>query len=211
MHKSSVGQNITKRPDDPFITELVRKYEKDPHQLKDGPKPQGFPLLPREILANWILCIPLVHVASHDCVMTAPIQEDGTDGGIFDATTGLHHRFQHVYVPTRETPEGGVQKINDLVVGKLGLKSRKGKGYAEGVELVIFSDAIGLVEPKSIGGEIKGTHNFKSVYALAIEKKDKDGYHYWLTVLDAPRKYFTFRITIPYDCEFTKCTATQTY
>ncbi len=204
-------QNISKKPDDPFIVELVRKYENEPIHLKSGSRPVGFPLLPREILANWILCIPLLHDANHECVMTAPLQEDGTDGGVFDTTTGLHHKFQHVYVPTLETPKGAVREINDLFSKKFELKARKGKVYADGVELVIFSDAIGLVEPTTINKIIKGNHGFKSVYALAIEKKDRDGYHYWLTVLDSPRKYFTFRIVIPYNCDFHACKVTQTH
>ncbi len=202
---------FTKRPDDPFVIKLIKKYENDPRLFKSGRKPEGFPLLPREILGNWILCIPLVHVAKHDCVMTATKKEDGADGGILDKTADVHYLFQHVYVPTHETPLGNVQKINNLIINKFHLKTDKGPMYAKGIELVIFSDAIGLIEPVQINKFIKGIHNFKSVYALAIEKKDKDGYHYWLTVLDSPRKYFTFRIIIPYSCDFGNCKVIQTH
>lgn len=209
MQKSSFC--YTKSPDDNVIEKLIREYEDNPTLLKTGPKPADFPLLPREILVNWLLCVPLVHVAKHSCVMVADDREDGTDGGLLDQTTGLTHFFQHVYVPTHETPRGVVQKINGLVVSKFQLKARKGIGYAEGIELVIFSDAVGLVEPTEINKLIEGVHGFKSVYVLAIEKKDKDGYHYWLTVLDSPRKYFTFRIIVPYDCSFRNCKVVQTY
>jgi len=84
-----------KSPSDPYIEGLIQKYFAEPTLLNHGRAPRGFPLRPREILANWLLCIPRYHDLNHDCLIVADLTKDeaGFDGGIIDLTQGKFFSF----------------------------------------------------------------------------------------------------------------------
>jgi len=96
-------------------------------------------------------------------------------------------------------------------VKKIQKKAAKGAVYADGSDLVIFSDAVGLVTPLEIGKVIRNSHEFKSILAFGLQNKNRDTHNYFLTVLDSPKNYFTYRISVPKSCRFNECKVEKTH
>lgn len=64
-------------------------------------------------------------------------------------------------------------------------KNKKGRAYAAGKHLIVFSDPIGQWRPSRAARKIAGNHSFKSVWVLHLGKGDADRHTYSVSVLDA--------------------------
>ena len=123
----------------------------------------------------------------------------GGDGVLIDKETGTTYLTEHVYIPSPEYRKT-TESVEDLMIDAVRHKARKGKAYAEGKFLVIFSDTIGRWFPNRVGRSIEGIHDFVSAFAVGLESGYDSGYVYWATrFFTAPYKCPTFRVHISSD------------
>ena len=173
----------------------LERYVKRPGFLRVGREFQNFRLRPREVLANWLLCVVRNHVYETCNFTFAEPPIDG-DGIILNRETGEWIATEHVFVPPPR--ERSNDSVEDLIVRAVEHKAARGEAYARGKSLVVFSEAVGRWHPNRVGRSIDGTHHFNVVYGAGLERGDRDGYIYWLTEFAADHSP-AWRVSIPFD------------
>lgn len=142
--------------------------ELEPH-IRDGRSLQvhrefkSFKQRPRELLANWLVCAVLCDGRGEEALAIAD-DPFGGDGLIVDRKTEEKMFTEHVYIPTSDEVHIGAS-----VVKAVEHKAKKGKEYAKGRTLVIFSDAIGRWIPNHVAREIVGRHQFDGVWFVTLD------------------------------------------
>ena len=158
-------------------------WVKNPDFLYSG-RAGNFKLLPREILANWLLCI--VGNSGRDTEQLTFCNDPfgGGDGIILDRESGEQMVTEHIFIPKHQNKDG--KSTEDLVVEAVEKKENKGgKSYSKGKHLIIFCDGIGNWFPNKVGRRIQGIHNFSSVWAIGLERVENDNfYFYWVALFD---------------------------
>ena len=160
------------------VAPLIR----DPQFLYRGRDVPNFPLRPREILCNWLICAVLNdQVEPHAWTFTT--DPTGGDGVIVNRATETGSTMEHVFIPNREQTES----IEALIVGAIQSKSAIGEAYARGKHLVVFSDLPGGPwHANRVAREISGAHTFEAIWVVALERGDGRYYSYWVTQLGNP-------------------------
>ena len=150
---------------------------KDPKFLWNGRDIQNFTLRPREAWANWLICAVLQKLRGES--ITFAEDTDG-DGIIFDRLTGNFIPTEHVSaldVPRGKKLSNGEQRVIDAINYKI----TRGPRYAEGKALVVFFDGAGEFYRNKIRENIRGRHNFLSIFCVGLLVSDANGYVYAVT------------------------------
>lgn len=170
---------------------------KDPRFLRVGREIENFRLRPREVLANWLLCV-VGNFQNGNDQLTFAEDPTGGDGVILNKRSEEFMLTEHVFIPEPKT--GDTKTVEDYMVMALEHKIKKGENYARGKHLIIFSEAIGRWYPNRVAKRIVGTHSFASVWAVALQNGDENGYYYSVAQLvidnaNAP----SWRVEIPFN------------
>lgn len=148
---------------------------KDPRFLRVGRVFTNFNLRPREVLANWLLCV-VGNYQNGNEDLTFSDDPTGGDGIILNQADGRYMATEHVFIPPPQP--NSTDGVEDLIVQKIEHKMRKGVAYARGKHLIVFSEAVGLWYPNRVARRIAGQHEFASVWVVALERGDEIGFQY---------------------------------
>lgn len=174
-----VKQKVTIVRDLHIVLGDMEPWVKNPKVLYSG-RAGNIKLLPREILANWLLCAVGNSAGDTDSLTFCNDPFGGGDGIIIDRDSGEQMVTEHIFVPKHQN--NGDKSTEDLIVEAVEKKQNKGgKSYSEGKHLIIFCDGIGNWFPNKVGKRIQGIHDFFSVWAIGLEKiENENDYFYWI-------------------------------
>lgn len=162
------------------IAQFIRSGE----QLQTGkPLKQFGNLRPRELLANWLLCVAF----NHDCraperltFVSDPLDGDGI---LYDTETGATYPTEHVLVPDAR---GEAVDVEALILKAIEDKRNKGgAAYASGKTLVVFLNAGGGPwVPNRIASRLPDPLHFAVVWVVGLHHIEAGEYIYAATQLD---------------------------
>lgn len=162
----------------------------------------NFPLLMREALGNWLICAVGNYNGYNITFQTDP---SGGDGIIFNRVTKSGTYTEHVSAINNLPNAKPITNSDDFILQKIQDKIDKGKANNDKYKnkmLVVFIEGMGNFHPLKIAREIKGKHNFSSVWSFGLEKSNDTEYCYMViqlsTYLSDPLIY---KIHIPIDFE----------
>jgi hypothetical protein len=118
----------------------MERYVKEGRPLRTGRRSKAFKgMLPREIWANWLLCVAINGATGRDD-LEFTTDPTGGDGIIWDVSTGATWPTEHVFVPPITV--GAEADAEQLILAAIKAKNDKGgAAYASGKTLVVFIDA----------------------------------------------------------------------
>jgi hypothetical protein len=154
-------------------------------QLQSGrPLAQLGRMLPREFLANWLLC----GVLNFDCLSERycfTSDPTGGDGVIVDSETGTTWLTEHVMVPEPRNSAQSDNNIIDRVLAAISQKQAKGgSAYASGKQLVVFlDDGRGVWHPNALARQLPKPLDFEDVWVIGLQSFAGDHYCYGVTQL----------------------------
>lgn len=176
-----VKQKVTIVKDLEAVLGDMEPWVKNPNFLYSG-RAGNIKLLPREILANWLLCAVGNSTANNDPFTFCNDPFGGGDGIIINRDSGEQMVTEHIFVPKHQKKDK--KSAEDLIVEAVQKKQKKGsKAYAEGKHLIIFCDGIGNWVPNKVGRKIQRIHNFSSVWAIGLERVENENYYYYWVAL----------------------------
>lgn len=173
--------NVTRITDLRTILKDLEGHIRNPDSLRTGRAFGNFNLLPREVLANILICAVGNATRGTDD-LTVCTDPSGGDGLIYDQKEGRYMTTEHVFVPPPKQDDS--RDVDDAILQAIQHKARKGPGYASGKNLVVFSEARGIWVPNKLSKKISGQHGFESVWVIHLEKSDGDDYSYCVAWLD---------------------------
>jgi hypothetical protein len=140
-------------------------------------------MLPRETLANWLLCAVANATRDGKYTFCSAPRDIGGDGIICDVTTGETWPTEHVMVPERP---GQACNAEELILQKVEMKrSKGGAGYANGKTLVVFLNAgAGIWYPNSVARRLPDPLLFDTVWVAGPQRIENGEYVYGVTNLD---------------------------
>lgn len=162
----------------------LEQFIKNPALLRTGrPLKQFGDMLPREVLANWLLCatVNAVKGTSISLLKRSDRRRRDNSGGSDQRTLPT----EHTMVSTFNQREGADAQI--LILEAIEKKRTKGgAAYASGKTLVVFLDLDGTVWfPSSVARALPNPLHFATVWAVCFLKRTDDGeYIYAVTHLD---------------------------
>jgi hypothetical protein len=159
----------------------LERHIKAPINLYKGRRFKNFGLLPREVLANWMICA-VGNFEDEDEALTFATDPSGGDGVLINRKDEQIVITEHVFVPKFASTT--TSTIEGLLVGSIQNKNKKGRAYAEGKHLIVFSDAIGMWNPNVLSRRIAGSHGFRAVWVIHLNKGGEGGYEYAIALLD---------------------------
>jgi hypothetical protein len=150
----------------------LERFIREPQLLQTGKKIPNFgDMLPRELLANWLLCAVLEHEKGAPDRMTvaATTDPDGGDGIIVDTVTEDAWMTEHVIVPAND---GGPDvDLHALILKQIEHKRKKGgAAYASGKTLVVFLNAgtSGEWKPNRVARALPDPLEFAAAYVVGL-------------------------------------------
>jgi hypothetical protein len=180
----------------------LEQFVRKPALLQTGrPLKQFGDMLPREVLANWLLCATVNAVEGRQLVFSS--DPTGGDGIIRDKATHELFPTEHVLVPRLSAPEGA--DAQTLILEAIEQKRTKGgAAYASGKTLVVFLDVDGGEWfPNRVARALPVPLHFATVWVVCFLKRTDDGqYIYGVTHLDVSKgdaPTFLVRITKAFD------------
>ena len=148
-----VKQKVTIVRDLQIVLGDMEPWVKNPNVLYSG-RAGNMKLLPREIIANWLLCAVGNSAGDTDSLTFCNDPFGGGDGIIIDRDSGEQMVTEHIFVPKHQN--NGNKSAEDLIVEAVEKKQNKGgKSYSEGKHLIIFCDGIGILFPNKVGNRIQ--------------------------------------------------------
>ena len=172
---------VTRVKDLKAVLRDLERFVRTPDFLRKGRDFKNFPLRPRELLANLLICF-VGNFENEDNQLTVCTDPLGGDGLIFNQKNGKYMSTEHVFVPAPRSDN--VESVEDKIASAIAHKNKKGRSYAGGKDLVVFSEAIGSWHPNKVARRIVGAHGFNSVWVVHLERADDRGYAYCLSWLD---------------------------
>ena len=170
----------------PDLTDLLKRLRPQiaqPRNLWSGPKVEKVDLLPREILGNWMICAALNHEFGEErFTIAAEPQGSVGDGIILDKKTKIGELpTEHCLIPqnTQDKP------LDILIEEAVAHKMKKGKAYAKGRTLVLFSEGNGEWLPNKVAWQIVEKHAFHQVWMVHLIGVFSGKYSYGVCLLDA--------------------------
>jgi hypothetical protein len=165
----------------------LEQFVRKPALLQTGRPLKRFGnMLPREVLANWLLCATVNAVEGRKLVFSSdPI---GGDGIIRDKATHELFPTEHVLVPRLSSREGA--DAQTLILEAIKQKRTKGgAAYASGKTLVVFLDVEGGEWfPNRVARALPVPLHFATVWVVCFLKRTDDGqYIYGVTHLDVSK------------------------
>ncbi len=157
----------------------MEKYVKDARWLWHSREFTNFNLRAREIWSLWLLCVVFNRIGHTD--LTFGETDESSDGVLVDKKTGQTVLVENVAAmnfPGTSLPTGEERIIQAIMD-----KASKGKHYAEGKVLVVFSDGAVKFEPNKIAKAVHGKHFFERIYVISLHTND-GGTNYSYIVLE---------------------------
>ncbi len=155
----------------------MENYVKNPAFLIKGREFKNFQLRPREAWANWLICVVLNEIYGDSFTFG---ENPDSDGMILDTKTGNFIVTEHV--SALENVFNILPKGDDRIIQAIDSKIKRGPQYAAGKTLVVFFDGAGEFYRNKIRENIKGRHNFKSIFCIGhITSSIDGGYVYAVT------------------------------
>jgi len=166
---------VTRIKDLKIILSDFELVVKDPRFLRVGRDFSNFKLRPREAWANWLLCV-IGNFEAGDDDLTFSTDPTGGDGLIVSKKTGKLMRTEHVFSPAQNIKDltSAEQQIEIAIAHKI----KRGRDYAKGKQLVVFSEAVGSWTPNRLAKKLVGTHYFDSIWVVALRSSGDSGYDY---------------------------------
>lgn len=139
-------------------------------------------MLPREAVANWLLCAALNSVDGSS--WTFGSDPTGGDGIICDLETNESFKTEHVIV--RKLPVGQAVDLEALILDAVDQKRRKGgAAYAAGKTLIVFLNAgKGTWLATKVARKLPEPLHFPTVWVVALQGVIAGEYIYTITNLD---------------------------
>src|SRR5258708_1376153 len=156
-----------------LVLKDLERHIKAPDFLRTGRPFGNFGLLPRELLANLLICFAgnFEDPKNRLTVCTDPL---GGDGLIFNQNHGGYMSTEHVFVPA---PRGrDLHSVEQKILAAVAHKNKKGARYASGKDLVVFSEAAGAWHPNQTARRLIGVHGFESVWVTHLESAENQEY-----------------------------------
>jgi hypothetical protein len=179
----------------------LEPFVKNATLLQTGrPLKQFGNMLPREVLANWLLCATVNAVKGRQLTFSSdPI---GGDGIIRDEATNDIFPTEHTMVSPFNLREGA--DAQTLILEAIEKKRAMGEPYASGKTLIVFLDAaVGEGFPNRVARALPDPLYFATVWVVGFQERTEDGeYIYTVTNLDVSEgdaPAFRVRITKDFD------------
>jgi len=162
----------------------LEPHVKAPDFLRKGRPFGNFGLLPRELLANLLICLAgnFEDPKNRLTVCTDPL---GGDGLVFNQNHGGYMSTEHVFVPAPR--DGDLQIVENKILAAVAHKNEKGSRYASGKDLVVFSEAKGIWHPNNAARRLIGRHSFENVWVVHLENLNGQEYSYCVVWLEVSR------------------------
>jgi hypothetical protein len=139
-------------------------------------------LLPREILANWLICAAVNFDRGNEDIFLAT-DPFGGDGLICEGQDGDVWPTEHVFVPALDGASNS--DAGEQILEKIRSKNSRGKAYASGKTLVVFVNAgDGHWHPNKLSKSLPDPFYFNSAWAVALQGIEAGQYIYGVTKLD---------------------------
>jgi hypothetical protein len=164
----------------------LERFIRDGNEVQTGrPLDQFGGLRPRELIANWCLCVAFnnEHGSAERLTFTSD-PHDG-DGILYDTETQEAFPTEHVLVPV--APSGETIDIEALILSAINEKRKKGKAaYASGKTLVVFLNAGGGVawKPDRMARQLPDPLYFETVWVVGLHLIEAGEYIYSVSHLD---------------------------
>lgn len=170
---------------------------KDPRFLWRGRDLSNFSLRPREIWANWLVCVVLRKLYGDDITF---MDDNKGDGFLVDKKRGIIIPTEHVCaldIPEVKDLPKGEKRVIDAINSKI----FRGAEYAQGKLLIVFFDGAGIFFRNKIREAIYGRHNFEAVFCVGLLESREDSYSYTVTEFrdSFVDKSITHKVTINKD------------
>lgn len=170
-----------------FRSLAVALKELEPH-IRNGDRVQtGRPfknfgkMLPREAIANLLLCIAINSTDEFDLNFTT--DPTGGDGILIDERKGETWRTEHVIVP-RLLP-GEVGDAESSILNAIADKNGRGETYAARRVLVVLANAASAPwHPNRVARQLPAPLHFSDVWTVCLQRVEDDEYIYAVTHLD---------------------------
>lgn len=179
----------------------LEPFVKNAALLQTGrPLTQFGNMLPREVLANWLLCATVKAVKGRQLTFSSdPI---GGDGIIRDEATNDIFPTEHTMVSPFNLREGA--DAQTLIFEAIQKKRAMGEPYASGKTLIVFLDAaVGEWFPNRVARALPDPLYFATVWVVGFQERTDDcEYIYVITNLDVSKgdaPAFRVRITKNFD------------
>jgi hypothetical protein len=152
------------------LKELEPFVRNGQHLLTGRPFRKFGGMLPREALANWLLCVALSKTSGRSLTFTS--DPTGGDGLIIDSSTrDAVALMEHVMAPS---PSGRVEpEPKALILRAVDKKRDKGVAYADLKTLCVFLNAdVGnrTWHPNKVTRELPNPLYFKNVWVIGLER-----------------------------------------
>jgi len=167
-----------------MVLKDLEPHVKAPDFLRKGRSFGNFGLLPRELLANLLICFAgnFEDPENRLTVCTDPL---GGDGLIFNQNHGGYMSTEHVFVPAPK--DGDSESVENKILAAVAHKCKKGPRYASGKDLVVFSEAKGVWHPNHTARKLIGCHGFENVWVVHLETSESEEYSYCVVWLEVSR------------------------
>ena len=147
-------------------------------QLQTGRLFESVGLLPREVLANWLLCAVLNFTGNTDRFTFTSSPSEG-DGRIYDAESKDTHLTEHTMIPKQEGASDA------LILEAIEKKIKKGgAAYAAGKTLVVFINASFRWFPNRVARQLPENLHFNDVWVVSRRDTEDSEHVYIVTSLD---------------------------
>lgn len=164
-----------------LVLKDLERCIKSPDYLRKGREFKSFALRPREVLTNWLLCAVL-NFEDGDNEYSFATDPTGGDGTIVRNLREGIMQTEHVFIPPARG--GHARAVEELILKGIYHKQAKGRTYAQGKELIVFSEASGVWLPNRIARKIRGSNDFRSVWVVHLESVNERNYTYCIAKLD---------------------------
>ena len=167
-----------------MVLKNLERHVKAPDFLRRGRPFRNFGLLPRELLANLLICFAgnFEDPKNRLTVCTDPL---GGDGLIFNQNHGGYMSTEHVFVPSHKGCDS--QSVEQKILAAVAHKNYKGARYASRKDLVVFSEATGAWHPNQTARMLIGGHGFENVWVVHLESAENQEYSYCVVWLEVSR------------------------
>ena len=174
---------------------------RDGKSIQTGKPMEGFGgMLPREALANWLLCAVQNRSGADRYIFAFDASDPtGSDGIIWDTATGMTYPTEHVLIHTPHGNSIADDTSEALVLCAIQQKQAKGgAAYALGKTLVVFLNiAAGPYQPSWLVRNLPADIDFAAVYLVSSQEMNAGRYVFAVSQLnwhiqEAP----TFRVVI---------------
>jgi hypothetical protein len=164
----------------------LEQFIRNPEHLQTGkPLRQFGDLLPREFLANWLLCVTFNFDCGSPERLTFTSDPLGGDGILYDTGSDATFPTEHVLVP--EIQSGEAVDLEALILKAVNDKRKKGgAAYASGKTLVVFLSAGSGIPwlPTRVARQLPDALHFAVVWVVGLHHVEAGDYIYSVAQLD---------------------------